>query len=72
MKTAGGINGILFVTKDISLIHLFIGQVPIISEEIGEDFASYLLHSEQVPASFGLGVLGNPDLIIRVADGFII
>lgn len=52
IKSAVGTNGILSVTKEIGLNHPFIGQVPIVSGEIGEDFASYLLHSEQVPSSF--------------------
>ncbi len=72
IKSAVGTNGILSVTKDIGLNHPFIGQVPIASGEIGEDFASYLLHSEQVPSSVGVGVLVNPDYTIQAAGGFII
>ena len=62
IKSAVGTNGILSVTKDIGLNHPFIGQVPIISGEIGEDFASYLLHSEQIPSSVGVGVMINQDI----------
>ncbi len=72
IKSAVGQNGILSVTKDIGLNHPFIGQVPITSGEIGEDFASYLLHSEQVPSSVGVGVLVNQDSTIQAAGGFII
>ncbi|MFP5109503.1 Hsp33 family molecular chaperone HslO [Neobacillus sp. C211] len=72
IKSAVGTNGILSVTKDIGLYHPFIGQVPIASGEIGEDFASYLLHSEQVTSSVGVGVLVNPDFTIQAAGGFII
>ncbi|MCM0624491.1 Hsp33 family molecular chaperone HslO [Lysinibacillus sp. OL1_EC] len=72
IKSAVGTNGILSVTKDIGLNHPFIGQVPMTSGEIGEDFASYLLHSEQVPSSVGVGVLLNQDLTIEAAGGFII
>ncbi|ULT58247.1 Hsp33 family molecular chaperone HslO [Neobacillus drentensis] len=72
IKSVVGTNGILSVTKDIGLKHPFIGQVPIESGEIGEDFASYLLHSEQVASSVGVGVLVNPDLTIQAAGGFII
>nr|WP_263327870.1 Hsp33 family molecular chaperone HslO [Neobacillus sp. Marseille-Q6967] len=72
IKAAVGTNGILSITKDIGLNHPFIGQVPIASGEIGEDFASYLLQSEQVPSSVGVGVLVNPDSTIQAAGGFII
>lgn len=72
IKSAVGTNGILSVTKDIGLNHPFIGQVPIASGEIGEDFASYLLHSEQIPSSVGVGVLVNSDSTIQAAGGFII
>lgn len=72
IKSAVGTNGILSVTKDIGLKHPFIGQVPIASGEIGEDFAAYLFHSEQVLSSVGVGVLVNPDFTIQAAGGFII
>jgi molecular chaperone Hsp33 len=36
------------------------GSVPIVSGEIGEDFAYYLLKSEQLPSAVMLGVLVNP------------
>ncbi|MCS0824870.1 Hsp33 family molecular chaperone HslO [Cytobacillus firmus] len=72
IKSAVGTNGTLSVTKDIGLNHPFIGQVPIVSGEIGEEFASYLLHSEQVPSSVGAGVLLNTDSTIQAAGGFII
>lgn len=72
IKSAMGTNGILSITKDIGLTHPFIGQVPIATGEIGEDFSSYLMHSEQVPSSVGVGVLVNSDLSIQAAGGFII
>lgn len=70
--TAVGTNGNISVTKDIGMKHPFVGQVPISSGEIGEDFASYLLHSEQVLSSVGVGVRVNPDSTIEAAGGFII
>lgn len=36
------------------------GSVPIVSGEIGEDFAYYLMKSEQLPSAVLLGVLVNP------------
>lgn len=72
VKRAVGTDGLLTVSKDIGMQHPFTGQVPLISGEIGEDFTSYLFHSEQVPSSVGVGVIVNPDNTIQAAGGFII
>lgn len=72
IQSAVGTNGILSVAKDIGMNQPFTSQVPIASGEIGEDFASYLLHSEQIASSVGVGVLVNPDFTIQAAGGFII
>lgn len=72
IKSAVGTNGILSVTKDFGLTYLFIGQVPIATGEIGEGFASYLLHSEQVLSYVGVGVLVYPDFTIQAARGYIV
>ena len=47
-------------------------QVEIVSGELGDDFTYYLVSSEQVPSSVGVGVLVNPDNTILAAGGFII
>lgn len=67
-----GKNGMLTVVKDLGLREHFSGQVPLISGELGEDFAYYLVASEQVPSSVGVGVLVNPDNSILAAGGFIL
>lgn len=72
VKRAVGTDGLLTVSKDIGMQHPFTGQVPLISGEIGEDFTSYLFHSEQVSSSVGVGVIVNPDNTIQAAGGFII
>ncbi|KOS68014.1 heat shock protein Hsp33 [Lysinibacillus contaminans] len=72
VKRAVGTNGLLTVSKDIGLQQPFIGQIPIISGEIGEDFTSYLFNSEQTSSAVGVGVLVNPDNTIQTAGGFII
>lgn len=72
VKRAVGTNGLMTVSKDIGLQHPFIGQIPIISGEIGEDFTSYLFNSEQTSSAVGVGVLVNPDNTIQTAGGFII
>ena len=67
-----GTNGMLTVVKDIGLRDYFTGQTPIVSGEIGDDFTYYLVTSEQVPSSVGVGVLVNPDNSIKAAGGFIL
>ncbi|ASS89741.1 Hsp33 family molecular chaperone HslO [Aeribacillus pallidus] len=69
---AVGRNGTLSIVKDLGLREHFSGKVPIISGELGEDFAYYLVTSEQVPSSVGVGVLVNPDNSVLAAGGFII
>lgn len=58
---AVGTNGTLTIVKDLGLREHFTGQVPIVSGELGDDFTYYLVSSEQVPSSVGVGVLVNPD-----------
>ena len=72
VKRAVGDSGTLSVSKDVGLYQPFIGQVPLVSGEIGEDFTSYLFNSEQAPSAVGVGVLMNPDHTIQAAGGFII
>lgn len=72
VRRAVGTNGMLTVSKDIGLQHPFIGHIPLMSGEIGDDFTSYLIHSEQAPSAVGVGVLVNPDNTIQAAGGFII
>lgn len=72
VKRAVGTEGTLAIVKDIGLRDNFTGQVPLVSGELGEDFTYYLVTSEQVPSSVGLGVLVNPDNTILAAGGFII
>ncbi|TVX92378.1 Hsp33 family molecular chaperone HslO [Paenibacillus agilis] len=69
---AVGIDGTLTVSKDVGLKQPFVGQIPVISGEIGEDFISYLILSEQSPSTVGVGVLVNPDHTIQAAGGFIV
>lgn len=55
-------EGMLYVTRefgyDVGLYpEPYRGSVPLVSGEIGEDFAYYLLKSEQIPSAVSLGVL---------------
>jgi molecular chaperone Hsp33 len=46
--------------------------LPIVSGEIGQDIAHYLLNSEQVPSAVSLGVFVEPDETVAAAGGFIV
>ena len=72
VRRAVGTDGTFSVSKDIGLLQPFTGQVPIVSGEIGEDFTHYIVTSEQVPSSVGVGVIVNPDNTILASGGFII
>jgi molecular chaperone Hsp33 len=69
---AVGTEGYLTVIKDIGMREPFVGQVPLVSGELGEDFTYYFAVSEQTPASVGVGVLVNGDDSILAAGGFIL
>lgn len=69
---AVGTDGTLSVVKDLGMREHFTGQVPLISGEIGDDFAYYFVSSEQVPSSVGVGVLVNPDHTILASGGAIV
>lgn len=72
VKGAVGTNGTLTISKDQGLKHPFVGQVPLVSGELAQDFTYYMAVSEQTPSAFGLSVLVNPDESVRVAAGFMI
>lgn len=69
---AVGTEGYLNVTKDLGLKEPYRGSVPIISGELAEDFTYYFASSEQTPSAVALGVLTDPQVLVRVSGGFII
>lgn len=69
---AVGRNGTLTVVKDLHLKEPFVSTVPLISGEIGEDFAYYFAESEQVATSVSVGVLVGLNGECIAAGGFII
>ena len=69
---AVGTQGLLVVTKSLDGGEPFSGQVPLVSGELGEDFAYYLAQSEQIPAAIGLSVFVNADNTIGHAGGFMV
>ncbi|MED4830413.1 Hsp33 family molecular chaperone HslO [Bacillus atrophaeus] len=72
VRRAVGTDGTLNVVKDVGMRDYFTGQVEIVSGELGDDFTYYLVSSEQVPSSVGVGVLVNPDNTILASGGFIL
>ncbi len=62
---AVGTDGILYVIKDLGMKDPYVGQVPIHSGEIAEDFTYYFTVSEQTPSAVSLGVLVDKDLSIK-------
>lgn len=64
--------GFLTVIKDLGLKDPYVGEVMLVTGEIGDDLTEYFMTSEQVPSSVGLGVLMNKDNTVKEAGGFII
>lgn len=65
-------KGQLNVIKDIGLKEPYVGNVPLQTGEIAEDFAYYYAVSEQIPTAVSLGVLVNKDGSVKKAGGYII
>lgn len=65
-------RGFLRVIKDLGLKDPYVGEVELLTGEIGDDITRYFVESEQVPSSVGLGVLMNKDNTVAEAGGFII
>ena len=65
-------KGTLNITMDLGMKEPYSGSVPLLTSEIGDDFAYYLLNSNQVKSAVGLGVLVDVDLSIKEAGGFIL
>lgn len=76
----GGIvgNGMLHVIREIGSglsvpLEPYVGSVPLVSGEIAEDVAYYLLTSEQIPSAVLLGVLlQNAEPFVRSSGGVMI
>lgn len=67
-----GRDGMLTLSRDIGLKEPYIGSVELVTGEIAEDLAQYMVESEQIPAAVGLGVLVDTDKSIKAAGGFIV
>jgi molecular chaperone Hsp33 len=69
---AVGSTGEVSVTKDLGMRQPYVGKVELVSGEIGEDLAHYLLRSEQVQSALGIGVFVPPDGSVEAAGGYLI
>jgi molecular chaperone Hsp33 len=67
-----GTEGFLSVTKDLGMREPYQGTVELVSGEIGEDLAYYLLQSEQTPSAVGVGVFVGGSGEVRAAGGFLV
>jgi len=65
-------RGTLHVTMDLGMRVPYHGSVPLVSGEIGEDVASYLVGSHQIPSVVALGVLVSRDERVIAAGGLMI
>ena len=69
---AVGNQGTIQVIRDMGLKEPFVGTSPLLSGEIGDDFAAYFNVSEQTPSVVSVGVLVNDTNEILASGGFII
>ncbi len=68
---AVGFDGFINVIKDIGLKEPYVGIVPLVSGEIGDDFANYFVKSEGQEAAVAVGVLVDKNGV-KSAGGYII
>ncbi|MCP1639618.1 molecular chaperone Hsp33 [Streptococcus gallinaceus] len=64
--------GQFLVITDYGTGHPYHSMTPLISGEIGEDFAYYMTESQQTPSAIGLNVLLDQDDKVKVAGGFML
>ncbi|ADY73657.1 33 kDa chaperonin [Desulfurobacterium thermolithotrophum DSM 11699] len=64
-------KGTLTVVKDFGFGTPYESTVPLVSGEIAEDIAYYLLKSEQIPSAVSLGVLVGETGKVEAAGGFL-
>jgi molecular chaperone Hsp33 len=67
-----GTDGMLTVIRDLQMKEPYIGSVPLISGEIGDDVTAYFVQSEQTPTACALGVLVDRDCSVKVAGGYLL
>ena len=67
-----GTDGTLTVIRDLQMKEPYVGSIPLVSGEIGDDVTAYFAQSEQTPTACALGVLVDTDCSVKVAGGYLI
>ena len=67
-----GTDGALTVIRDMQMKEPYVGSVPLVSGEIGDDITAYFAQSEQTPTACALGVLVDRDRSGKVAGGYLL
>ena len=67
-----GTDGTLTVIRDLQMKEPYVGSVPLVSGEIGDDVTAYFVQSEQTPTACALGVLVDRDQSVKVAGGYLL
>ena len=67
-----GTDGTLTVIRDLQMKEPYVGSVPLVSGEIGDDVTAYFAQSEQTPTACALGVLIDKDCSVKVAGGYLV
>ena len=70
--TTVGTDGMLTVIRDLQMKEPYVGSVPLVSGEIGDDVTAYFAQSEQTPTACALGVLVDKDQTVKVAGGYLL
>ena len=67
-----GNDGTLPVIRDLQMKEPYIGSIPLVSGEVGDDVTAYFAQSEQTPTACALGVLIDVDQSVKVAGGYLL
>jgi len=67
-----GTDGTLTVIRDLQMKEPYVGSIPLVSGEIGDDVTAYFAQSEQTPTACALGVLVDRDMSVKVAGGYLV
>ena len=67
-----GVDGTITVIRDLQMKEPYVGSIPLVSGEIGDDVTAYFVQSEQTPTACALGVLVDRDQSVKVAGGYLV